>query len=86
MAKQTISIIGAGLGGLTLGRCLQKRGIAAILYERLDSPPRYSYGITLHASAYTPLLKALDVDEMDFKSRVAVDASSGGRGGSWKSG
>jgi len=80
MAKQTISIVGAGLSGLTLGRCLQKRGISAIVYERTSSPPRYSYGITLHASTYVPLLTALDVDEQDFKSRVAVDVSINGSG------
>ncbi|KAF2821897.1 FAD/NAD(P)-binding domain-containing protein [Ophiobolus disseminans] len=80
MAKQTIIIVGAGLSGLTLGRCLLKRGIPAVLYERADSPARYSYGITLHASTYAPLLKVLDVDEKDFKSRVAVDASIGGTG------
>jgi 2-polyprenyl-6-methoxyphenol hydroxylase-like FAD-dependent oxidoreductase len=80
MAKQTISIIGAGLSGLTLGRCLRQRGISAILYERTSSPAPYSYGITLHASAYAPLLTALDVDEHTFKTRVAVDAAIGGSG------
>lgn len=80
MARQTINIVGAGLSGLTLGRCLQKRGISAILYERADSPARFSYGITLHASTYVPLLKALEVDERDFISRVAVDAPIGGSG------
>jgi 2-polyprenyl-6-methoxyphenol hydroxylase-like FAD-dependent oxidoreductase len=80
MAKQTISIIGAGLSGLTLGRCLRQRGISAILYERTSSPAAYSYGITLHASAYAPLLKVLDVDEHTFKTRIAVDAAIGGSG------
>jgi tyrosinase len=80
MAKRTINIVGAGLGGLTLGRCLKQRGIPAVLYERNACPPAYSYGITLHAASYAPLLKALDVTEHAFKSRVAVDASASGLG------
>lgn len=80
MAKQSISIVGAGLSGLTLGRCLLKRGIPAVLYERTPSPAQHGYGITLHASTYAPLLKALDVDERTFKSQVAVDTSIGGSG------
>lgn len=80
MSQQPISIIGAGIGGLTLGRCLSKRGIPAVLYERAASSPRHSYGITLHASAYKPLLKVLGMDEQTFKSRIAVDGHVGGQG------
>ncbi|KAF2032162.1 FAD/NAD(P)-binding domain-containing protein [Setomelanomma holmii] len=80
MAKQTISIIGAGLGGLTLGRCLQKRGISAVLYERTSSAAPHNHGITLYASSFTPLLRALDVSEKNFKNKVAVDAATGGQG------
>jgi 2-polyprenyl-6-methoxyphenol hydroxylase-like FAD-dependent oxidoreductase len=80
MAKNPISIVGAGLSGLTLGRCLQQRGIPAILYERTTSPASHNYGVTLYASAYTPLLRALNVTESIFKSRVAVDASIDGSG------
>ncbi|GAB7347715.1 hypothetical protein MBLNU459_g5272t1 [Dothideomycetes sp. NU459] len=80
MAQQPISIIGAGLGGLTLGRCLLKRGIPAVLYERAASSPRHSYGITLQPSTYRPLLKVLDLDEQTFKNRIAVDGAVGGLG------
>jgi 2-polyprenyl-6-methoxyphenol hydroxylase-like FAD-dependent oxidoreductase len=80
MTKQTISIVGAGLSGLALGRCLKKRGISSILYQRGSSPAPLSYGITLYSATYTPLLKALDVDEQTFRSRVAVDAGIGGVG------
>lgn len=73
MIAQWISIVGAGLSGLTLGRILQRRGIPAVLYERTTSPAQHGYGITLHASTYKPLLEALDVDENSFKSRVAVN-------------
>jgi 2-polyprenyl-6-methoxyphenol hydroxylase-like FAD-dependent oxidoreductase len=80
MAKQTISIIGAGLSGLTLSRCLRQHGIQSILYDRSSSPAPHSYGITLYASSYTPLLKALNTSEPAFKSRVAVDAAIDGAG------
>ncbi|KAL6161409.1 hypothetical protein ACJQWK_09135 [Exserohilum turcicum] len=75
-----ISIVGAGIAGLTLGRSLLRRGIPAILYEKAASKPRFNYGITLHATTYRPLLKILDIDEDVFKSRVAVDVESGGSG------
>ena len=80
MAQQSISIVGAGLAGLTLSQCLVKRGIPVILYERGGNSSRHSYAITLHATTYRPLLKALDMDEPTFKSRVAVDAATGGVG------
>jgi tyrosinase len=75
---QPIPIIGAGIAGLTLGRCLLHRGSPSILYEKASSKTRYNYAITLHASAYRPLLKILGIDEQIFKSRVAVGAESGG--------
>jgi len=80
MTQQPISIIGAGIGGLTLARCLLKHGIPAVLYERMPSTPRHSYGVTLHASSYRPLLKVLDMDEWTFKRRIAVDGAIGGSG------
>jgi 2-polyprenyl-6-methoxyphenol hydroxylase-like FAD-dependent oxidoreductase len=80
MTQQPISIIGAGIGGLTLTRCLLKHGIPAVLYERMRSTPRHSYGVTLHASSYRPLLKVLEIDEWTFKRRIAVDGEIGGSG------
>lgn len=80
MAQQPICIIGAGIGGLTLGRCLLKRGIQTILYERMPTSPRHHYAITLHSSSYQPLLKVLGMDEWTFKRRVAVDGAMGGSG------
>jgi 2-polyprenyl-6-methoxyphenol hydroxylase-like FAD-dependent oxidoreductase len=80
MAQQPISIIGAGLGGLTLARCLLKHGIPAILYERMQSTPRHNYGVTLHASSYRLLLKVLGIDEWAFKRQIAVDGATGGSG------
>lgn len=63
-----------------MGRCLLKHGIPAVLYERMPSPSRHSYGITLHASSYRPLLKVLNIDESTFRRRVSVDGAIGGRG------
>ncbi|KAF7452632.1 UbiH, 2-polyprenyl-6-methoxyphenol hydroxylase and related FAD-dependent oxidoreductase [Pyrenophora tritici-repentis] len=75
-----IPIIGAGIAGLTLGRCFLHRGIPFVLYEKASSKPRNNYAITLHASAYRPLLSVLGIDEVTFKRRVAVDGETGGTG------
>lgn len=80
MSQQPISIIGAGIGGLTLARCLRNHGIPSILYEKMSSAPRHHYGITLHASSYRPLLGVLNLDETTFRRRVAVDGTLGGTG------
>ena len=80
MTQPSISIVGAGICGLTLGRCLLQRGIQATLYEKATQRPRNAYAITLQPSSYRPLLSALNIDESAFKSRVAVDASIGGSG------
>ncbi|CAD0093582.1 unnamed protein product [Aureobasidium vineae] len=80
MSPQPLSIIGAGLGGVTLGRALLERGIPVVLYERATSAPRHGYGISLHASTYKPLLNMLKMDEQTFRQNVAVDAAVGGNG------
>ena len=71
----SITIVGAGLAGLTLGRCLRWHGINAVILEKASSSPRYSYGITLHPWAYRPLLKLLQKDESAFREKVAIDAT-----------
>ncbi|KAL7960659.1 hypothetical protein V8C34DRAFT_321176 [Trichoderma compactum] len=80
MSHPPIRIIGAGIGGLTLGRCLLRHGIPAVLYERMPSTPRHSNGITLHAPAYLPLLDILGMDKFTFRRRIAVDGLLGGSG------
>lgn len=83
MSHPQISIIGAGISGLVLGRCLLHRGIPFALFERdaaSSRTARYSYGITLHSWAYRPLLKYLEIDEKTFKKSLAVDAPVGGTG------
>ena len=80
MSQQSISIVGAGLGGLTLGRCLLKHGVPAVSYERASNSPRHGYGVTLHDSTYGPLLKILGTDEWAFRRLVSVDGPRGGDG------
>jgi 2-polyprenyl-6-methoxyphenol hydroxylase-like FAD-dependent oxidoreductase len=78
MSPQPLTIIGAGLAGVTLGRALLERGIPVVLYDRATSAPRHGYGISLHASTYRPLLNMLKMDEQTFRQNVAVDAAVGG--------
>lgn len=77
MAKPSVCIVGAGIAGLVLGRCLLRRGIPAVIYEKARAGPRHSYGITLQASSYQPLLKVLNVDESVFKRAVAIGGEVG---------
>ena len=80
MAPSPITIVGAGLAGLTLGRCLKQYGIAAVVLERVCSSPRYNYGITLHPWAFQPLLKVLQMDEGLFREKLAIDSMQQGKG------
>jgi len=83
MSQPQISIIGAGLSGLVLGRCLLQHGISSVLFDQgvaRSGSTRHGYGITLHPWAYKPLLKYLDLDEGTFRKRLAVDAAVGGVG------
>lgn len=79
-ALPPIAIVGAGLSGLTLGLCLKQRGIAAVIYDRATSSPRYNYGITLHSSTYKPLLGILHMDETTFREKLAVNTQQSGSG------
>ncbi|PMD25117.1 FAD/NAD(P)-binding domain-containing protein [Hyaloscypha hepaticicola] len=76
----TIHIIGAGIGGLTLAKCLKNKGIQAIVFEKNPSPAQHSYGISLQTKTCQALMKVLGINEPTFWKRVAVDGSIGGRG------
>lgn len=82
MSQPQISIVGAGISGLVLARCI--RSVPSITIFDKDSArrgsSRNSYGITLHPWAYRPLLKCLDLDEAHFRRKTAVDAAAGGIG------
>lgn len=80
MSGPPITVVGAGLAGLTLGRCLRHHGIAAVILEKTSSRPRYNYGITLHPWAYQPLLNVLQMDESNFRNTLSVDAARRGTG------
>jgi 2-polyprenyl-6-methoxyphenol hydroxylase-like FAD-dependent oxidoreductase len=83
MPKVQVAIVGAGVAGLVLGRCLLRHRIPFTLYERDTAEAarkRYNYGIKLHSSAYRPLLHFLDLDEATFIRRTAVDSAVGGYG------
>jgi len=76
----TIYIVGAGIPGLTLASCLQKKGIKAIIFDKNPSAARHNYGISLQPCACQVLLKVLGMDESIFFQRVTIDGLSGGNG------
>lgn len=79
MASSPIRIIGAGLSGLTLGQCLRRNNISAVIYERVKAnPTRNNYGITLYKSTYKPLLDTLNITEDDFRRQVGVQHPDSG--------
>jgi len=80
MTLHTIHIVGAGISGLTLAKCLQQKGVKAIVFDKNPSAARHNYGISLQPWACQALLKVLGIDVSTFCRRVAVDALNGGHG------
>lgn len=72
MSRSPIVIIGAGVGGLTLGRCLQRHKIPFKIYERADKSPRHNYGISLKRRTYRPLLEVLQTSDHHFRHALGV--------------
>ena len=59
-----VAIIGAGISGLSLARCLRHRGIRFSLFERETAEAaakRHRYGIVLRPRACASLLETLDL-------------------------
>jgi 2-polyprenyl-6-methoxyphenol hydroxylase-like FAD-dependent oxidoreductase len=75
-----IHIIGAGIAGLALARCLKNKGIAAVVFEKNPSAAHHNYGISLQPRDWKALLKVLQIDEGTFVKRVAVDGMINGKG------
>lgn len=76
-----VHIVGAGLAGLTLARCLRRKGIQTIIYEKRPSPPQHSYGITLQVQIWSKLLGIVSINDGNaFCRHVAVDSEFGGSG------
>ncbi|KAE9381675.1 FAD/NAD(P)-binding domain-containing protein [Stipitochalara longipes BDJ] len=75
-----IHIVGAGIGGLTLARCLKNKDIQAVIFEKNPFPARHNYGISLQPRTYKALLEILKMEESTFCQRVAVDGVIGGKG------
>jgi 2-polyprenyl-6-methoxyphenol hydroxylase-like FAD-dependent oxidoreductase len=75
-----IHIIGAGIAGLTLARCLKNKGIVAVVFEKNPSAAHHNYGVSLQPRAWQALLKVLQIDEGTFVKRVAVDGMINGKG------
>ncbi|KAI9671037.1 MAG: hypothetical protein M1831_005122 [Alyxoria varia] len=72
-----VTIVGAGIAGLTLGRALHSKGIPVWLYDRAKADARHQYSITLQPYAYEPLLRILGIDITSFHDKVAVAPTSG---------
>ena len=75
MAQRPIVIIGAGIAGLTLGRCLKWQGIPTIIYEKASAHPRHNYGIILQSWAFRPFGNRLSNDMQILHRETAVDNS-----------
>lgn len=80
MASPGIIIIGAGLSGLSLARCLKAKGVSVVILEKMSCTPRFNYGIILQSWAYQPLLKLLQLDDKIFRRKLTSYSERDGTG------
>ena len=82
MSVNPIVIAGAGLAGLTMGRCLLSKGIRALIIDRASpSSRRHDYSMELCSWAYQPLLSILDMDEVAFRQSLSISSHISGTNG-----
>jgi 2-polyprenyl-6-methoxyphenol hydroxylase-like FAD-dependent oxidoreductase len=75
-----ITILSAGLAGLSLSRALRARGIPFALYDRSSTPARHAYTIYLATETWRPLCRVLDVEEAVLRRRLGVSIEGQGDG------
>ncbi|KAF2774212.1 FAD/NAD(P)-binding domain-containing protein, partial [Teratosphaeria nubilosa] len=83
MPRPPISIVGAGISGLTLSRCLQRRKIPFVLYERDTSEQiskRHNYAITISQRSRESLISDAGLDAMTLNGTFVDPSSSSGEG------
>ena len=73
MPSNQVGIIGAGLCGLTLGRCLLSTGVPTFILEKASaSQTRHNYGIDLSPSTLKRLLRVLQIPADTFCDEVIL--------------
>ncbi|KAH9826019.1 FAD-dependent monooxygenase nscC-like [Teratosphaeria destructans] len=83
MPRPPISIIGAGISGLTLSRCLQRRKVPFVLYERDTSEQiskRHNYAITISPRSRELLISDAGLDANALNGTFVDPSPSSGEG------
>ena len=74
MSTPRIVIAGAGIAGLTIGRCLLAKGIRPLIVEKASpSPSKHDYSIELCRSTYKALLDTIGFEEATFIETLSVN-------------
>ena len=79
MASQHVIIIGAGLGGLTLGQGLKKAGISFSIFERDESPAfrPQGYRLRINGDGSSSLRKTLSSDVWELLEKTTARTNLG---------
>lgn len=73
MLRSPIVIIGGGIGGLTLGRCLHRYGVPFRIYDQSPGSSRHNYGITLQLRSCEHLSEVIRTPVRELRRALAVD-------------